>query len=74
MLRCYYDIAMQDKFDELFDGLWIKDYLRNQIDFRKCKSNGTRGGLGLQLYRKPQCDGDGARHRGSPYSDADEVI
>ena len=25
MLRCYYDIAMQDKFDTLFDGLWIKD-------------------------------------------------
>ena len=25
MLRCYYDIEMQDKFDTLFDGLWIKD-------------------------------------------------
>ena len=25
MLRCYYDIAKQDKFDALFDGLWIKD-------------------------------------------------
>ena len=25
MLRCYYDLAKQDKFDELFDGLWIKD-------------------------------------------------
>ena len=25
MLRCYYDIAKQDKFDTLFDGLWIKD-------------------------------------------------
>ena len=25
MLRCYYDITKQDKFNELFDGLWIKD-------------------------------------------------
>ena len=25
MLRCYYDISMQDEFDTLFDGLWIKD-------------------------------------------------
>ena len=25
MLRCYYDLAKQDRFDELFDGLWIKD-------------------------------------------------
>ena len=25
MLAAYYDIARQDKFDELFDGLWIKD-------------------------------------------------
>ena len=25
MLRCYYDTAMQQKFDTLFDGLWIKD-------------------------------------------------
>ena len=26
MLRCYYDQAMQDRFDTLFDGLWIKDH------------------------------------------------
>ena len=26
MIRCYYDIAQQDSFDELFDGLWIKDH------------------------------------------------
>ena len=25
MLRCYYDIARQNDFDTLFDGLWIKD-------------------------------------------------
>ena len=25
MLAAYYDIARQDKFDELFDGLWVKD-------------------------------------------------
>ena len=25
MLRCYYDIAKQDEFDRLFDGLWVKD-------------------------------------------------
>ena len=25
MLRCYYEIAAQDNFDTLFDGLWIKD-------------------------------------------------
>ena len=25
MLRCYYDIAKQNDFDTLFDGLWIKD-------------------------------------------------
>ena len=26
MLRCYYDVAMQDRFDMLFDGLWIKEH------------------------------------------------
>ena len=26
MLAAYYDIARQDKFDELFDGLWIQQY------------------------------------------------
>ena len=25
MLAAYYDLARQDKFDQLFDGLWIKD-------------------------------------------------
>ena len=26
MLAAYYDIARQDRFDQLFDGLWIKDH------------------------------------------------
>ena len=26
MLAVYYDIARQDKFDQLFDGLWIKEH------------------------------------------------
>ena len=26
MLAAYYDIARQDKFDELFDGLWIQEH------------------------------------------------
>ena len=26
MLRCYYDMAGQQEFDTLFDGLWIKDH------------------------------------------------
>ena len=25
MLAAYYDLARQDKFDQLFDGLWIKE-------------------------------------------------
>ena len=26
MLAAYYDVARQDRFDQLFDGLWIKDH------------------------------------------------
>ena len=26
MLRCYYDVAMQERFDSLFEDLWIKDH------------------------------------------------
>ena len=26
MMQCYYDIAQADRFDTLFDGLWIKEH------------------------------------------------
>ena len=51
MVRCYYDIAAQGKFDELFDGLWIQSnptplkcaYQIMYFDFSQ--ANVGRGGL-----------------------------
>ena len=32
MLATYYDIARQDKFDKLFEGLWIKEKVQQMTD------------------------------------------
>ena len=47
MLKCYYDMSQQDRFDALFDGLWVKDHptpLRGQyqvmhFDFSQVRSD-----------------------------------
>ena len=49
MLKCYYDMSRQDRFDALFDGLWVKDHptpLRGQYQVMHFDFSQATVGLG----------------------------